>query len=249
MGRLQRLLDHQKRFVRDSAHQLRTPLAVLKAQVQSARRGDLPADQALAEINATVDRATALANQMLALAKVEQLRQQPESETLDWAEVARQVALELAPLIADQALEFDFDARPTRVRAHRWMLQELTRNLLHNAIKHSPRGTCLWLSVAPLGGAAVLDVRDQGPGISAELRQRLFAPFAAGDAMSGSGLGLTICREIAQALGGTIVLVNRPATSGPANDSNDSNDSNNSHRRAGLTVTVRLPVDNSPHGD
>src|SRR5690606_8661591 len=92
MGRLQRLLDHQKRFVRDAAHQLRTPLAVLKAQVQSARRGDLPAAEALADIGGTVERATLLANQMLSLAKIEQLRQQPEWETLDLGEVVRQVA-------------------------------------------------------------------------------------------------------------------------------------------------------------
>ena len=74
MQRLQHLLRHQKRFVRDTSHQLRTPLAVLKTQVQSALRGDVPALQALQEISDTVDRATQLANQMLALAKVEQLR-------------------------------------------------------------------------------------------------------------------------------------------------------------------------------
>jgi two-component system sensor histidine kinase TctE len=70
MARLQLLVEHQKRFVRDASHQLRTPLAVLKVQVQSALRGDLDPCQALLEISATVDRATLLANQMLALAKV-----------------------------------------------------------------------------------------------------------------------------------------------------------------------------------
>ncbi|MET0541520.1 MAG: sensor histidine kinase N-terminal domain-containing protein [Variovorax sp.] len=229
MGRLQRLLDHQKRFVRDSAHQLRTPLAVLKAQVQSARRGDMPAGQALGEISETVERATTLANQMLSLAKVEQLRQQPESQRLDWSQVARDVALDVSPLIADKALDFDFDAAAAPVRAHRWMLQELTRNLLHNAIKHSPPGCRLSVSLRSQAGNAVLCVQDDGPGISAELRQRLFAPFAAGDAASGSGLGLAICREIVQALGGRIALDNRAADNGAA---------------VGLTATVRLPLDN-----
>jgi two-component system, OmpR family, sensor histidine kinase TctE len=79
MARLAHLLEHQKRFVRDASHQLRTPLAVLKTQVQSARRGDVEPGQALQEIAVTVDRATELANQMLALAKVEQLRQQGEA--------------------------------------------------------------------------------------------------------------------------------------------------------------------------
>ena len=76
MARLDHLLAHQKRFVRDASHQLRTPLAVLKTQVQSALRGDAEPQQALQEISQTVERATVLANQMLALAKVEQLRQQ-----------------------------------------------------------------------------------------------------------------------------------------------------------------------------
>ncbi|MBB3176008.1 sensor histidine kinase [Variovorax sp. Sphag1AA] len=211
MGRLQRLLDHQKRFVRDSAHQLRTPLAVLKAQVQSARRGDVPAEQALKEISQTVERATTLANQMLSLAKVEQLRQQPESMTLDLAECVRDIALDVSPLVADKALDFELSAAatPVPVRAHRWMLQELSRNLLHNAIKHSPNGGALVVRVAADAQSATLTLSDQGPGISDELRQRLFAPFAAGDVSSGSGLGLAICREIVLALGGTIALENR----------------------------------------
>lgn len=210
MGRLQQLLDHQKRFVRDSAHQLRTPLAVLKAQVQSARRGDVAPEQALSEISQTVERATALANQMLSLAKVEQLRQQPESVTLDFGAIARQMALDLSPLVADKALDFELAIDgPVHVQAHQWMLEELTRNLLHNAIKQSPVGAALSVSVQPLGDEAVLTVRDAGPGISPELRRRLFAPFSAGSASSGSGLGLAICREIVLALGGRIGLENR----------------------------------------
>jgi len=230
MGRLQRLLDHQKRFVRDSAHQLRTPLAVLKAQVQSARRGDVAPEQALSEISHTVERATTLANQMLSLAKVEQLRQQPESVPLELGEVVRQIALDLSPLIADKALDFELAVdQPVTVRAHRWMLQELTRNLLHNAIKQSPRGGALSVTVRSTDEEAVLTVRDEGPGISAELRERLFAPFSAGDAGSGSGLGLAICREIVLALGGRINLDNRGMQE-------------NSAQVVGLDAVVRLPV-------
>ncbi|QFZ86023.1 sensor histidine kinase [Variovorax paradoxus] len=230
MGRLQRLLDHQKRFVRDSAHQLRTPLAVLKAQVQSARRGDVAPEQALVEISQTVERATALANQMLSLAKVEQLRQQPESALLDLGDAVRHIALDLSPLVADKALDFELATDDAvTVRAHQWMLQELTRNLLHNAIKHSPVGAPLSVRVHAEGDEAVLTVRDDGPGISTELRQRLFAPFAAGNTSSGSGLGLAICREIVLALGGRISLDNRtaPGAGGTV---------------TGLDAVVRLPL-------
>ncbi|RZL06316.1 MAG: sensor histidine kinase, partial [Rubrivivax sp.] len=100
LARQARLLEHQKRFVRDASHQLRTPLAVLKVQVQSARQGDVEPMQALAEIDTTVNRATQLANQMLALARAEQMRQPGEAmPTQDWAGITRAVALDLAPLI------------------------------------------------------------------------------------------------------------------------------------------------------
>ncbi len=226
MSRLHYLLEHQKRFVRDAAHQLRTPLAVLKVQVQSARRGDVEPQQALREINDTVDQATVLANQMLSLAKVAQLREQPVPMLVDWALVLREVALDLAPLIADKELEFDIDTTPALVRTHDWMLRELSRNLLHNAIGHTPAGAALRLRLLCDERCAALVVSDSGPGISAELRQRLFQPFAAGQAHSGSGLGLTICHEIVLALGGSIQLDNRL-----------------DHGQVrGLDATVRLPL-------
>ncbi len=226
MERLQHLLDHQKRFVRDASHQLRTPLAVLKTQVQSALRGDVDARQALDEINATVERATQLANQMLALAKVEQLRQQAGDDVMDLAEVVRSVALDLSPLLADKDIDFDIATVPARVRAHDWMLRELSRNLLHNAIKHTPAGCSLSVRVVADAHHAALTIADSGPGISADLRTRLFQPFSAGDVRSGSGLGLAICHEITAALGGSIALDNREAHG----------------RVSGLDATVRLPL-------
>lgn len=226
MQRLQHLLDHQKRFVRDASHQLRTPLAVLKAQVQSAQRGDVPPAQALQEIAATVQGATDLANQMLALAKLEQLRQQGAPEAQDWAPIVRAVALDIAPLSADRGLDFSVDVVPARVRAHPWALRELTRNLLHNAIKHGPPGSALQVRLAVAHGEAVLTVSDEGPGIRESLRQRLFQPFSSGEPGSGSGLGLAICREIVEPLGGRIALHNRPGD----------------NRVLGLDAVVHLPL-------
>jgi two-component system sensor histidine kinase TctE len=230
MTRLAHLLDNQKRFVRDTAHQLRTPLAVLKTQVQSALHGDLEPRQALLEINDTVDRATVLANQMLSLAKVEQLRQQPAAGPVDMAEVVRSMALELSPLIAEKDLDFEIATVPAWVQAHEWMLRELTRNLLHNAIRHSPAGGPLTVHVTRESGWATLSLADAGPGIAPELRNRLFQPFSAGNARTGSGLGLAICHEIVSALGGTIVLEDRAA---------------HGHIE-GLDATVRLPLAENP---
>lgn len=227
MARLAALIEHQKRFVRDASHQLRTPLAVLKTQLQSARRGDVEPAQALDEMAVTVDRATELANQLLALAKVEQLRQQGDPGVEDWAPIVRAVALDLSALIADAQLDFGLDAVPAPVRAHAWMLRELTRNLLHNAIKQAPRGSRLDVRLVADARTAALTVADEGPGIGPELRQRLFQPFVAAHGAGGAGLGLAICREIVQSLGGQIALDNREAGG----------------RVTGLDAIVRLPLE------
>jgi two-component system sensor histidine kinase TctE len=209
MDRLDRLLQHQQRFVRDAAHQIRTPLAVLKTQVQSALRDDLPPRESLTNINLTVDRATQLANQMLSLAKVAQLRELGALQPVEWSAVVRAVSLELSPLIADKELDFDIQTTTATVVAHEWMLRELTRNLLHNAIRHSPTGGRLHIRMASDGWHAALTLEDDGPGISDALRQRLFQPFSSGDGHHGSGLGLAICREIVLSLKGQLRLTNR----------------------------------------
>ncbi|MDD2547846.1 MAG: HAMP domain-containing sensor histidine kinase, partial [Burkholderiaceae bacterium] len=223
--RNQQQAEASRRFIDDASHQLRTPLAVLKTQVQSALRGDLDPRQALQEIGDTVDRATLLANQMLALAKVEQLRQQSTSPTTRLDEVLRTMALEISPLIAQRDLDFGIHTEAAPIRAHEWMLRELTRNLLHNAVRHAPPGSVLSVELRCDGVQAILTVSDQGPGIDAELAARLFQPFSAGDTRSGSGLGLAICHEIASALGGSIALHNRLAHD----------------RVVGLDATVQLP--------
>jgi two-component system, OmpR family, sensor histidine kinase TctE len=209
MGRLHQLLDHQRRFVRDTSHQLRTPLAVLKAQVQSAKRGDLPPDTALREIEQTVERATRMANQMLALAKVEQLREQAQALPSRLDACVRDVALDLAPLVADKDIDFDLQTRAVTVQAHEWMLNELFRNLLHNAIKHTQAQGRLLVEVAPsLGEQALLRIRNEGNSLSAVQIERLFQPFAATGGQQGAGLGLAICHSIVEALDGRIELVN-----------------------------------------
>jgi two-component system sensor histidine kinase TctE len=221
LGRLSQVLEHQKRFVRDASHQLRTPLAVLKTQLQSARRGDVDPAQALREMSTTVDGATELANQLLALARIEQLRHQDDAPVTDWAEVARAVALDLSPLVADRQLDFAVETQPAPVRAHLWSLRELTRNLLHNAIKQSPEGAPLSIVLTADGREARLVIADAGPGIPLADRARLFEPFASRSAArgegGGTGLGLAICHGIVVSLGGRITLDERAATAvGPA---------------------------------
>ncbi|MGH8804849.1 MAG: sensor histidine kinase, partial [Polaromonas sp.] len=165
-------------------------------------------------------------------AKVEQLRQQADLQAIDLAQVVRSVALDLSPLIAEKDIDFEIETVPARIQSHEWMLGELARNLLHNAIKHTPAGGILAVRlVTDANRQAVMTVSDGGPGISAELSTRLYQPFSAGNVRHGSGLGLAICHEIVRAIGGTIFLENREA---------------HGHIE-GLNATVRLPLaDNEP---
>ena len=238
MQRLQRLMAHQRQFVRDASHQLRTPLAVLKTQVQNALAtppgAPLPRE-ALQDMHGTVERAARLANQLLALAKVEQAQAQGPMVPLSLDEVVSEVALDMAPLIAAKALDFELQAGPVQVSGHAWMLRELARNLLHNAVRESPAGGQLLLIVDAPQGRPRLLVRDSGPGLRPELAARLFEPFHTGHPTEGSGLGLAICRSICDAMGADLRLVNRGGgDGGPV---------------AGLDAEVRFPAAAAHSGD
>jgi two-component system sensor histidine kinase TctE len=221
----------QKQFVRDASHPLRTPLAVLKTQAQNGLSGHADARETLVQIHGTVDRAIRLANQMLAMAKVEQVHGQDDPVPLNLSEVAREVSLDMSPLIADKNLDFELHAeKPVWVRGHAWMLREMVRNLLHNAVRETPPGRPLSLSVETIPGTARLVLRDSGPGIAESLREHLFEPFHTGHPTTGSGLGLTICREVCEHMGGRIELDNRVE----------------SGRTAGLDAIVSLPLADAP---
>ena len=214
MARLQRVLDNQQRFVRDASHQLRTPLAVLKAQVQNAQRGDVPPHVAFDELAVSVDRATRVANQMLAIAKVAQLDGMPEGgrETTDLVVLARELAVECSPLIAEKHLDFALDAPAGQTlvfRGHEWLIRELFRNLLSNAIRHTPRGGSLGIDIRPQGLTLFMSVWDSGSGLDRERQAKLFEPFSSGDPNAGSGLGLVICKDICASIGAKLTLVNR----------------------------------------
>jgi two-component system sensor histidine kinase TctE len=209
MGRVRRLLGLQQRFVSDASHQLRTPLAVLKAQVQSGLRGDAPPMTVLAEIAVTAERAVNLADKMLSLAKVGQLRDRGRQEPCNIALIAQDVAIELSPLISGKNIDFSMDGGGSSVLGHPWMISELISNLAHNAIRHTPHDGRMGIRIAEEGSLLVLTVWDTGDGLAGDIRDRLFEPFAATHDSKGCGLGLTICAEIANSMGATLSLNNR----------------------------------------
>jgi two-component system sensor histidine kinase TctE len=210
MGRLHRLVDVQQRFVANASHQLRTPLAVLQMQLQSGLRGDIAPELALGEMSATVARATKLANQLLSLARIEQMRGKPTRERCDLAAIVQEVGIDLSPLISDKNLDFELSASGAAwVEGRDWMASEMVSNLLHNAIRHTPPESRLGIRIASLAGGIELCVWDSGPGIGDQAEMRVFEPFAASHSSRGGGLGLTICAEIADSMGAVLTLCNR----------------------------------------
>ncbi len=206
----QQALDQQRRFLADASHQLRTPLAVLRTQLQSVGDNGVAFATLAPEMLRVVDRASGVTNELLARMKVEQRERQRDTwSALRLDEVAKEAALEFSPLMAHKRLDFALDAAPLPVAADPWMLGELVRNLLANAIQHSAHGAALGIVVRRAAGCDELIVWDSGAGISDAQRERLFEPFAAATRGTGVGLGLSICRQIGHALGAEVNLFNR----------------------------------------
>ncbi|MGQ0708976.1 MAG: sensor histidine kinase [Rhodoferax sp.] len=200
-------VQQQRRFLADASHELRTPMAVLRTQLQSALAGHVPVHELLPQMLHTVDRAAGLANRLLSLSRLEQLQQSGGLAPVDLRQCAHDTVVELAPLIAAKRLDFALDGPALGVPGDAAMLGELLRNLLANAIHHTPAGGRLGILLRASVGAVELLVWDDGPGLDDSLRPRLFQPYSASP--GGVGLGLSICQQIAQAMGARVQLFNR----------------------------------------
>jgi two-component system, OmpR family, sensor kinase len=211
-GRVRQAFEAQKSFVADAAHELRSPLAALKLQVQGLQRAEDDSARQLAvrRLVAGIDRATRLVEQLLLLA-----RHQAQAETgarpqpVDLAELARQAVADAAP--AAQARRIDLglvQADAGRIAGHAQALQILIGNLLDNAVKYTPDGGKVDLEVRREAGELRLIVEDSGPGIADADRERVLDRFyrVAGTQTTGSGLGLAIVKSIAELHGAGLRL-------------------------------------------
>lgn len=200
ISRLQTALAQQRRFSTNAAHQLRTPLAILRTRIDG-----LPPTDVQAELLRDVDRMTRLVGQLLTAARLE-AGQMRNFEKVDLTEFVRKILADIAPLAhaADRDLELDSAGKvPAMVSAS--ALEEAVRNLVDNALRHTPPGSTVAVSVRP--GTAI-EVRDHGPGVPPELREQIFEPFwsAARKSEGGAGLGLAIVREALQLHGGSVEI-------------------------------------------
>lgn len=201
--RLQTLFERQSLFIADAAHELRTPLAALKARIALGLRDEQPQAwrQTLQQAGEQTDRLTQLANQLLSLARIEsgaRAISEGGAQRLDLRLLVRELALALAPLAHARGVALALEAeQPVWVEGEPMLLNELLNNLIDNALAHASTGGNLVLRVLP---PALLEVEDDGPGIPLEEHERVFERFyRRGGSGSGAGLGLAIVGEICRA--------------------------------------------------
>jgi two-component system sensor histidine kinase QseC len=210
LGRLDDALDRERRFSTDAAHELRTPLAALRLNLEHAI-GDNP--QAFGDLIESVDRMGHLVEQMLVLSRIDSGKGF-EWDQHDLADIVAQSVADVTPLAVAKGIEpvFENHAVTSQIKCNRTLINTLMRSVLANAIQYSPQNTVVTVTVETSDDGYLLSVCDQGPGILAEERDRALSRFTRLDqrAGSGSGLGLAIARRIAEMHGGSISLDNRP---------------------------------------
>ncbi|MES1999820.1 MAG: ATP-binding protein [Pseudomonadota bacterium] len=200
-GRIGTLLESERRFTADAAHELRTPIAAIRAQAQVAlgETDDALRRHALKNTLEGCDRATRLVEQLLTLSRLEAVAA-PAMAAVDLSALSQRIVAELAPkaLAKHQTLEFEA-AEPCSVPGNETLLAVLVRNLVDNAVRYSPASAQVKVSVRQQAGRVVLSVEDSGPGLAEADRNRLGERFfrVPGSSESGSGLGWSIVRRIA----------------------------------------------------
>lgn len=228
-GRVRQAFDAQKSFVADAAHELRSPLAALKLQVQGLQRApdEDTRTLAVARLHAGIDRATRLVEQLLVLARQQASAagaQPPRPVAL--GELAKQAVADIAGAAQAQRIDVGVSrADDGTLLGHPDAARILLRNLLDNAVKYTPEGGTVDVEVRRSGDGWLLEVHDSGPGIDEPDRERVLDRFyrVAGAQATGSGLGLAIVRSIAEVHGASLVL-------------------DRSTRLGGLCVSMRFPA-------
>ena len=217
----------QHRFVTNAAHQLRTPLAVLNLQATYASRHAGQAEQAaaLTAIQVGVGQMSRLAEQLLTLSRAEPGSRRPRDDHVSLGGLALRVLDGFASVAMERDIDLGLDERVVGVAAggDETMMGEMLVNLIDNALRYCPSGSCVTVVVDREGGDAILSVVDDGAGLPPGEEDRVFERFyrVAGTEAAGSGLGLSIVKEVAETAGGTVAARRRP--------------------KGGLVVEVRLP--------
>lgn len=212
LARMAATNETQRRFVANAAHQLKTPLAGMRTQAELALRERSPEkmNASLEQLVKGSERATRLVNQLLALARAESADEstRPLSEIIDLNEMAEKATLDWVGTALQKEIDLGFEhaQAPMHVSGNGMMLAELLGNLIDNALLYTPSQG--WATVRVGGDAlsAYLEVEDSGPGIDVANQERIFDRFfrVLGNKVDGSGLGLSIVKEIAEQHGASV---------------------------------------------
>ena len=217
LQRVSDLTNQQRRFIADAAHELRSPLTALAIQVQNLKQsGTLEIMQErVLPLQAGIERSRKLTEQLLSLARTQ--AETLERGNVDILPMIRELIAEFLPLSEMKRIDFGLDAaEPFTLNTEPRALLLVLRNALENALKYAPEGGEVTIRPYSTETSYIIEIVDSGPGIPVSELERVFDPFyrlpeAAGE---GSGLGLSIAREAAISLGGTVSLLNRPDGSG-----------------------------------
>ena len=216
LARLKEAFASQQRFVQDAAHELRTPLTALKLQVENLQH-EPAAGEDIARLEAGIERMQRLVEQLLRLARQEAAPVQDATPRVDLNQALKESLQDLVPLAETRGIDLGLTAaEPAVVQADARDLRSVFDNLLDNALRYTPAGGRVDVSLRRIDGALLVEFSDTGPGIPPELLERVFDRFyrVLGSGAQGSGLGLAIARSAAGRGGMHIELLNRDDRSG-----------------------------------
>ena len=219
LARLNQAMQAQRAFIADAAHELRSPLTALKLQLQLTERArtDEQRAAAFAKLNQRLDRSIHLVRQLLALARSEPRLDAPHFIPVDLGALVAEIAHDLLPLAEIHHTDLQLDVQPhVLVSGQPADLRTLISNLVDNAIRYTPDSGQVRIAVTREADQMVLRVTDNGSGIPAHERERVFDRFyrREGTAEVGSGLGLAIVRNIAEAHHAAVTLADNAAGTG-----------------------------------
>jgi len=212
--------DDQRKFIQNASHELLTPLSIIRQKaeklISDSEQLDPSSLERLHEIQQTAVRLTRLSNALLLISRVEN-KQYEMSDEIDITQIVEQVLKELADFteIKEITIETEF-SRPAVIKGNKELIHSAVYNIIQNAIKFSPDGGKIWITIAENGsGQIVLFVKDEGPGIPEDLIDQVFDRFRKGDKLSGHGssspgLGLSIVKSICELHGCEYKAVNNP---------------------------------------
>ncbi|MGH9420749.1 MAG: sensor histidine kinase, partial [Thermoanaerobaculia bacterium] len=212
-ARLESSFDKLRRFTADASHELRTPLAVIRGIGEAGlveTRTPAEYKEAIGSMLEEIDRLTSLVDTLLRLSHGDAGSVRLSCEPLDLGQLAGDVATSLGVLAEERGQQITIERTAgLLIRADRLVLREAMTNVLDNAIKYSPAGASIAVAVRPEGDHAVVEVTDEGPGIAAEHRERIFDRFFRVDTArsrdaGGTGLGLAIAKWAVEINGGSI---------------------------------------------